>query len=389
MVYMHGGGFVAGSGHDLLAYDGENLARRGDVVVITHNHRLNAFGFLDLSTFGGRWSQSANLGMQDIVAVLEWVRAHAAAFGGDPDNVTIFGQSGGGGKVQALMAMPSAKGLFHKAIVQSGVIPGFGRATSQDGRRMAESVLNELGIAAGDLDALVTLPTDRLCRIATGGGRAFRWSPVVDGRVIIHPPGSDEALNPGVPLMVGTVLNELANSVDNPAASSFDRSALLAETRKAHGDKAAAIVAAYEASNPDRTAFELWCSIQAAGIRGASYDLASRKFALDGKAWQYLFSWRTPMLEGRPKTFHSAEIAFVFDNAALCENQTGGDREALSLAGQVSDAWASFARNGDPNHRGLPPWPAFGARRPVMVLDDTCRIVPNAEGEGLRLIGAA
>ena len=121
MVWMHGGGFTAGSGHDLLSYDGENLARRGDVVVITHNHRLNAFGYLDLASVGGqRYASSANVGMLDIVAVLEWVRDNAAAFGGDPGNVTVFGQSGGGGKVSVLMAMPAAKGLFHKAIVQSG-----------------------------------------------------------------------------------------------------------------------------------------------------------------------------------------------------------------------------------------------------------------------------
>lgn len=386
MVYMHGGGFVAGSGHDLLAYDGENLARRGDVVVITHNHRLNAFGFLDLSTFGGRWEQSANLGMQDIVAVLQWVQDNAARFGGDPGNVTIFGQSGGGGKVQALMAMPSARGLFHKAIIQSGVIPGFGQATRADGREMADSVLRDLGIDANSLEALASLPTDHLCRVATGAGRAFRWSPVVDGTVITDPPGSDAALAAGMPLIVGTVLNELANAVDNPAAASFDDEALRAATRKVHGKSAEAIIAAYRDSNPDRTPFELWCSIQAAGIRAAAYDLAARKHALDGKCWQYLFSWRTPMLEGRPKTFHSAEIAFVFDNAGLCVNQTGGGQAALRLAGQMSDAWIAFAHSGSPDHRQLPAWPAFDARRPVMIFDDRCRIARNPEGEGLRLI---
>jgi para-nitrobenzyl esterase len=186
--------------------------------------------------------------------------------------------------------------------------------------------------------------------------------------------------------MVGTVLNELVNAVDNPKAEGFDHAALSTEASKAYGDAAPDIVAAYQRSNPGRAPIELWCSMQAAGIRAASYDLAERKFQLDGRAWQYLFAWRTPMLEGRPKTFHSAEIAFAFANVGLCENQTGGAAEALRLGAAMSDAWIAFARTGNPNHAGLPRWSAFGSNRPVMVFDAPCRIANGFEMQGLAAI---
>ncbi len=161
MVWMHGGGFLAGSGHDLLSYDGENLARRHDAVVVTHNHRLNAFGYLNLAELGGeKYRHSANVGLLDLVAVLEWVRDNIARFGGDPNKVTIFGQSGGGGKVRALMAMPAAKGLFHRAIVQSGSMLHAG--TPEDTGRLAAAYLAELGLSKSELDKLHTIPTERL-----------------------------------------------------------------------------------------------------------------------------------------------------------------------------------------------------------------------------------
>jgi para-nitrobenzyl esterase len=384
MVYMHGGGYVAGSGNDLLAYDGLNLADRGDVVVVTHNHRLNVFGYLDLSSFGGRWAQSANVGLQDIVAVLRWVRDNVDRFGGDPGNVTIFGQSGGGGKVLSLMGMPSAKGLFHRAVIQSGVVPQMGAATPKDARRQAEKALATLGVPASDLDRLSTLPAEAVCSAALSGG-LLGWRPVADGTVLLDT-ARPEALAPGVPLVIGTVLNELVNPVDNPRRDGFDGAALGSACADAYGADAGAIVAAYKAAHPDRTPLELWCAMQAAPIRTASFDLADRKHALDGKAWQYLFAWRTPMLEGRPKTFHSCEIAFAFDNADLCVNQTGGGPGARALARQVSGAWLALAAAGDPNHPGIPRWPGFGPGRPTLVFDERCRIVGDPEAEGRKLI---
>src|SRR6202158_6156038 len=198
MVYMHGGGFTAGSGHDLLAYDGESLARNHDAVVVNHNHRLNVYGYINLGHLGGgeEYASSANVGMLDLVAVLEWVRDNIKTFGGDPGNVTIFGQSGGGGKVLALMAMPSAKGLFHRAIVQSGP---FLKALSPDySGQLAELLLAELGLSKSQLNELQTIPVDRLTGAATEAMKKmprpkpslrrtygeYDWGPTVDGLIL-------------------------------------------------------------------------------------------------------------------------------------------------------------------------------------------------------------
>lgn len=387
LVYMHGGGLFAGSGNDLLAYDGANLARSGDAVVVTHNHRLNIFGYLDLSTFGGQWSNSVNLGLQDIVAVLEWVRDNIAAFGGDPDNVTIFGQSGGGFKVQGLMRMPSARGLFHKAIVQSGVLWNTSSITPDLSRSNTEEVLRQLHITGGSLESLQTLTLGQLGQAAVAGS-ILRWSVVCDGAVVSEPldvrvPSS---ISHGIPLLVGSNLAELSNAVDQPEAGHFSESDLLRAASRDAGAAAQEIVAAYREEYPNLPPYELWCAMRAAQVRDASFALADTKYAADGQVWQYLFNWRTPMLGGTPGCFHSAEIAFVFDNADLCVNQTGGGQEALDLATRVSRAWIAFARSGNPNHAGLPRWPRFDASHPVMVFDDVCRVRCDPEALGRTLI---
>jgi para-nitrobenzyl esterase len=384
MVYMHGGGFFTGSGNDLLAYDGENLARRGDVVVVTHNHRLNMFGYLHLAGFGGRWADSSNVGMQDIVAVLRWVRDNAAAFGGDPDNVTIFGQSGGGQKVQALLAMPSARRLFHRAIVQSGAT--FTRRDPAEAHALAREVLTDLGLADKDVDRLADLPVEKISEVAFRRARTF--SPVTDGKVIPVLPGSAEALKDDVPLMVGSVLNDLESPIDKAWSATFGEAELKAEADKAYGAAAGDIIAAYRAAHPGRAPIELWYAARTAGMREASFGLADHKYQADGKAWQYVFAWPTPMLEGRPKTFHSAEVVFVFDNIDLCVNQTGGGADAVKLASQMSDAWIAFAKHGDPNHAGLPRWDRFGPAHPTMVFDSRCRVELDPEKEGRRLVAA-
>ena len=386
MVFMHGGAFFSGSGHELLAYNGENLARRGDVVVITHNHRLNLFGYLNLADYGGRWTESTNVGMQDIVAVLRWVRENVAVFGGDPGNVTVFGQSGGGSKIATLMAMPSAQGLFHRAIIQSGVFPNFGTTSAEAAHDLLIRTLQTLDLTGKNVDRILTLPVEVLCAAAISAG-AFAWTPVVDGRVLpVSPLSTDATLAKGVPLIVGSVLNELKNPVDDPRSQYFDRAALIELTNKKYGTQATRIVEAYERGHPGRAPIELWNAMEASGIRDASLDLAARKFALDGKAWEYLFTWATPMLEGRPYTFHGADIAFVFDNADLCVNQTGGTASAIRLAAQMSDAWIAFGRHGVPNHAGMPNWQPYGAARQTMIFDDSCRLVTDVEGDGRALL---
>jgi para-nitrobenzyl esterase len=300
--------------------------------------------------------------------------------------VTVFGQSGGGGKVLSLMAIPSAKGLFHKAVVQSGAMPQIAGLMPQDSRAQAERTLATLQVSSSNLDRLSDLSVEAVC--AANAGNIYSWRPVADGKIMMNPT-KPEAMAPGVPLLIGTVLNELQNAVDNPRRESFDEATLLRECTRAYGSRGGDIMSAYRRAYPDRTALELWSAMQSAGIRNAAFEVADRKFAVDGKAWQYLFSWRTPMLGGRPKTFHSCEIAFVFDNADLCVNQTGGGVGAMRLASQVSGAWTALARNGNPNHRGLPEWPAFASHHPTMMLDEPCRLVRDPEREGRRLLRAA
>lgn len=399
MVFMHGGGYTGGCGNDLLSYDGENLARRHDVVVVTHNHRLNVFGFLNLAEIGGeRFADSGNIGMLDNVAVLEWVRDNIANFGGDTGNVMIYGQSGGGGKVSHLMVMPAAKGLFHRAAVESGATL---RTGSPDAAaKVAAALLEELSIPRSQFEKLQTVPTAKLVtaqaaalrRLAGGAGRSagFGWGPILDGKVIpAHPfDPSAPAISQHVPLLIGTCLNEFVNGVDNPEVDTFTSNELQKRVAQKYGEHATEIIAAYRKEYPKESAFGIWAAISAASPRQNAVTQAERKAAQGGApAYQYIYAWRTPVLDDRPGTFHSSEIAFVFDNGDLCTRYSGGGAEALKLSFAVGEAWAGFARTGKPGHRGLPDWPAYTSdKRATMVLNSTCAVRNDPEGECLRLL---
>jgi para-nitrobenzyl esterase len=405
LVYMHGGGFSGGSDHDLLAYDGENLARGGDVVVITHNHRLNVFGYLNLAEAGGdEYADSGNAGALDFVALLEWVRDNVSNFGGDPGNVTIFGQSGGGGKVAALMTMPAANGLFHKAVIQSGPYLRF--STPEDSAVLANAVLSELNIGKLQLARIRDVPVEQLVGAAqaalrkvarpAGSGSVvgrFGWGPVVDGRIVPAHPFDPvaPAISAHVPWLLGTNLNEAVSGVDNPEVVTLTAQQLDERVSQRWGVRGRDIVEAYRREYPRATPFGLWATISAASWRQIHITQGERKAALGGApAYQYIFSWRTPVLEGRPGTFHAGEIAFVFDNAGLCVHQTGGGLSALTLSRNVSQAWVHFARSGNPNHAGLPVWPAYdAAKHATMFFDGPCFVRNNPEVEGLRLIREA
>jgi para-nitrobenzyl esterase len=403
MVYMHGGGFSGGSGHDLLSYDGENLARNHDVVVVTHNHRLNVYGYLNLAGIGGEeFALSANVGMLDIVAVLEWVRDNIATFGGDPGNVTIFGQSGGGGKVIALMAMPAAKGLFHRAIVQSGP---FLKSLSPDySGRVAELLMEELGLSKTQVNELQKIPVDRISGAAVEAMKKMPrprpslretfgerdWGPTVDGRVLLHHPFDPGAptLSAGVPLLTGTNLHEFVNGLDHPDANAMGVEELNRLVREAFGDDSEAIIEAYRLDYPKATPFSLYATIAASRMRVPAFAQATRKAALGAApAYAYVYSWRTPILDNRPGPFHACEIAFTFDNADICDHYSAGAPDAFVLSKQISTAWVNFARNGNPNHNGLPRWPAYTAdTRATMYFDSPCAVRNDPEGKGLRLI---
>jgi para-nitrobenzyl esterase len=399
MVFMHDGGYTGGSGNDLLSYDGENLARYHDALVVTHNHRLNVFGFLNLAEIAGeRFANSGNVGMLDNVAVLEWVRDNIANFGGDPRNVMIYGQSGGGGKVSHLMVMPAAEGLFHRAAVESGATLRSGDPDAA--AETAAALLEELNISRTQFEKIQAVPTQTLVaaqaatlrRMAKGRGRggAGGWGPVLDGRVIpAHPfDPAAPAISQQVPLLIGTCLNEMVNGIDNPEVDTLTSQDLLKRVAQRYGEQAPSIVAAYRREYPKESAFGLWAAISAAGIRQNAATQAERKAAQSGApSYQYIYAWRTPVLDDRPGTFHSSEIAFVFDNAALCTRYSGGGSEALRLSSTIGEAWASFARTGKPGHRGLPDWPAYTAeRRATMIFNNSCEVKNDPEGECLRLM---
>ena len=403
MVYMHGGGFSGGNGHDLLSYDGENLARNHDVVVVTHNHRLNVYGYLNLEAIGGEeFAMSANVGMLDIVAVLEWVRANIASFGGDPGNVTIFGQSGGGGKVIALMAMPAAKGLFHRAIVQSGP---FLKALSPDySQRVAELLMDELGLSKSQVKELQKIPVDHLSWAAVEAMKKMPasrpslrdtfgerdWGPTVDGHTLPrHPfdPGAP-TLSADVPLLTGTNLHEFVSGVDRPDAARMTVEDLNRLVREEFGNDGEAIISAYRQDYPKAVPFDLYATIAASRLRIPAFAQATRKAALGpAPAYAYIYSWRTPILDNRPGSFHASEISFTFDNAELCDHYSAGAPDALGLSKQISTAWVNFARTGNPNHSGLPHWPTYTAdTRATMYFDTPCEVRNDPEGKGLGII---
>jgi para-nitrobenzyl esterase len=403
MVFMHGGGFAGGNGHDLLSYDGESLARNHDVVVVTHNHRLNVYGYLNLAGIGGEdFASSANVGMLDIVAVLEWVRDNITSFGGDPGSVTIFGQSGGGGKVIALMAMPAAKGLFHRAIVQSGP---FLKALSPDySGRVAELTMEELGLSKSQVRELQRIPVDRLSGAAVEAMKKMPrpqpslretfgerdWGPTVDGSVLPHHPFDPGAptISANVPLLTGTNLHEFVSGLDHPGANAMAGEELSRLVREEFGDDGEAIIAAYRLDYPKATPFGLYAAIAASRLRIPAFAQAARKADLGAApAYAYVYAWRTPVLDDRPGPFHACEIAFTFDNAAICDHYSAGSPQAFALSKQISRAWVNFARTGDPNHSGLPHWPAYSAStRATMYFDNSCEVRNDPEGKGLRLI---
>ena len=389
MVWFHGGGFTNGSSIEQVVYDGENLARKGDVVVVTVNHRLNVLGFLDLSAYGPQYKNSANVGIMDLAASLEWVRANIANFGGDPGNVTIFGQSGGGGKVATLMSAPSTVGLFQKGVIESGGVFLQDKKISQ---RIAELTLQNLHLDSTQLDQLQKIPYRELndagnkALEAAGkenghkgmmGRGGYMWSPVADGDYL--PVQSTDRTLPAIskdtPLMIGSTLNEFSAmaSLYDPrlkGSESWTIDQVKDFLRVQHGDKTDAIVAAYQKAYPTMKPSD-WLAVDTM-FRSGVVNIAGGKADQNGApVYVYLFAWQSPVEEGAFKAAHCAEIPFVFNNVAIDEQGTGGGPDAYAMADRVSQAWINFARTGNPNNPGLPNWPAYTrANGATMILDN-------------------
>ncbi|HWF00450.1 MAG TPA: carboxylesterase/lipase family protein [Caulobacteraceae bacterium] len=397
MVWLHGGGFANGSGGAAM-YDGAALARRGDVVTVTVNHRLNVFGYLHLAeAFGPDYALSGIAGMLDIVLALEWVAENIAAFGGDPANVTVFGESGGGWKVSLLMAMPSAKGLFHKAIIQSG--PGLTGKAPAEAAKTARDLLTALEVSTPA--QLAAVPTDVLSHqsVALGGEIMRLYTPVVDGEALPRHPFEPDAspLGAGIPLMIGT--NKDENTLflfSHPKFGSFTDEDVVRHAQNAVGEtRAEALIEALEAAFPDYSPSHLVAAVgTATNMWSHSITLAERKAAQDqgrgAGVWMYLLTWETPVARGRLKSPHAIEIPLVFDNVEKARSFVGRGEAPQALADQMSQAWLAFARSGDPNAAGLPSWPAYEpGRRATMVFDLESRVVDDPYADLRRVVQQA
>jgi len=389
LVWLHGGGFAAGSGHDLPAFDGHALAAHGDAVVVTLNHRLNLLGFLDLSRCGAAYAQSGNVGMLDVVAALRWVRDNIARFGGDPTQVLIFGQSGGGAKVSTLMGMPAARGLFHRAVVMSGSLARC--ATPEKARRLSDLLLAELKVTPDTIDRLRAMPYAELRRASEAVlaranpqpgafldvrrlGDMLGFAPVIDGTTVLASPEAPDLpdLSADVPMMIGSTLNEFVTGINHPERETMREDDLLAAVESFLPGRSSAVIAAFRRRTPQASRFDLWSRIATAPIRQSAVAQAQAKARHStAAAYLYWFTWQTPVLDARPRAFHCLDIPFMFGNTDRCASMTGGGARAMALSRRMMDALLAFARTGDPNHAGLPDWRPVGeGHTPTMIFDD-------------------
>lgn len=375
MVWLHGGGFSTGSANE-EGYDGENLSRSGDVVVVSVNHRLNVFGYLDLSVYGEKYKDSVNVGIRDIVASLEWIQDNIEGFGGDPGNVTVFGQSGGGAKVLALMTSPYAKGLFHKGIVQSGATETMGVIfnSQEASTRLTEHILEKLDITEDNIEDIQSVPVEQLeaaaaealqetgeelkLPAALGGGYSMDWEPVVDGDFLPTNPVTEDSFaeaGTDIPLLIGSNLNEWSGFFETDPIEPTEE-----------------LTAALRGAYPDKT--ELTAEqVDTTTIRLPLLKIMSHK--ADQKAapvYAYVFTYGN--------SYHGAEIPYVF-------NHVSGSGEEQTLGEQVSQTWVNFARTGVPGTEGMPEWEPYTRESgATMILDTESKLVYHHDQELLSIL---
>jgi para-nitrobenzyl esterase len=407
LFWLHGGGFTNGNGIEHDGYNGENLARFGDVVFCSINHRLGPLGFCNLAGVGGdRFAASGNVGMLDCVAALEWVRDNIARFGGDPGNVTIMGQSGGGAKVTTLTAMPSARGLFHKAVVLSGAQV---RAGEKDyAEKLGAAVVAGAGLDASQLDKLQAMPWRELYEIATRAQRAaaaaaqaanptavglrLGFGPSVDGSVLPQHPYAPEAAPTAatVPMLICSTRNEQSQAWSDPSLLAITLPQVAEKVKEragfgpGFGDRAQAVVDAYAQAFPGLPPVEIWSLVTS--NRQATVTLADAKAKQPAPVYVAWFGWQPPLFDARIGAFHCVDICFWFHNTDLMLTHTGGGARPRRLAEKMAGALVQFMKTGDPNVRGLA-WPRYtSAKGETMVLDDVCAVKNDPDREARKAL---
>lgn len=400
MLWIHGGGFTSGNSIEHPEYHGENMSRFGDIVFCSLNHRLGPLGFSDFAGIGGdKYSASGNAGMLDVVAALEWIRDNIVNFGGDPENVTIMGQSGGGAKVCTLMAMPSAKGLFSKAVALSGI--GLRSGEKESSEKLAAYIMKEAGLSPAQVDKLqemswrdyYELSNKALARMrqeTPNMGMMGGFSPVADGNIVAQHPFSPEAspLAKDIPMIVSSTFYERSpSSFDSSLENiTLDQAKEMVKTtrgfsRMQFGDNASEVIDAYAKSFPGRKPIEILSMV--ISNRQSQINLCNAKYKQGGApvylAW---FGWNPPVFDGRLRAFHTMDISFWYYNTDVQISHTGGGERPRKLAEKMTSSLVQFMKTGSPDGGGLPDWPEYTAENgETMILDDICEIKNDPDRE--------
>ena len=396
LVWLHGGGYFAGSSIEHIAYDGANLSREGDAVVVSINHRLNLLGYFDLSDYGPEYENSGNAGGDDIIAALRWVHDNVARFGGDPENVTVFGQSGGGAKVTTLLQSPEADGLYHRGFVMSGVIGPVLSDAVGSGKDLAEAIIAELGV--GDVKALETVDYALLARAylkvrdgLSKAGKNVGCCPHPNAHYLGEP--TTNGFRPEtahVPLLVGSVFGEFASFTpipwDREAMTDAEQAAMVKEKL---GDAADELIPLFRAAYPDRQVGDL-LRLDAM-FRGPEIRYIDARGALNDATWSYIFNMDQP-IDGGNTPWHCSDIPYWFDNIDLVEYPHGPQADP-GLSKRMEKALFStllaFARSGDPNNDAIPAWPASKpGREQVLLLDGDMRVKENYDHDLIKALEA-
>ncbi|HSW40644.1 MAG TPA: carboxylesterase family protein [Acidobacteriota bacterium] len=408
MLWLHGGGFTSGNGIEHDGYNGENFARFGDAVFCSLNHRLGPLGYANLGGVGGeRFAASGNAGMLDIVAALEWIRDNIAGFGGDPGNVTIMGQSGGGAKVCILTAMPSAEGLFHKAVVLSGA--GLRAGEREYSEKLGAYVLNEAGLRAGQIDLLQEMPWQNYYALAVraqqklsmetaaaGGMMRRGFSPFVDGSILPQHPYVPEPAPTAarVPMIICSTLNEMAPSWPDASLENVTLDEVVERIRERAGfgpglgDRAGEAVEAYAKAFPDKKPVEIWSMVSS--TRQSVVALADAKSRQQAPVYVSWFCWQPPLFDNRIRAFHCVDICFWYYNTDLMLSHTGGGARPRKLSNIMADYLSRFMRTGTPNGGNLPRWPEYSpSNGEVMILDDVCEAKNDPDREARKALPSA